>query len=192
MRCFSHMILSKASSYFWNHALKIASVGTRPFRSWRPVRLINIVLSAKFDSGAKRRERGVARLLLLLFPVCKGKRGEVRLIHHRWRTLLRLSLGQWPIMFMETASKVKEKNLTYLGDDKLESMSSCISSIKMNGVPGDFVEFGIALGGSGICIATELDNGRRFIGFDVFGMIPPPSNKDGPGPNERYEAIRPI
>lgn len=93
-------------------------------------------------------------------------------------------------MFMETASKVKEKNLNYLGDDKLESMSSCISSIKRNGVPGDFVEFGIALGGSGICIATELDNGRRFVGFDVFGMIPPPSNKDGPGPNERYEAIK--
>jgi O-methyltransferase len=93
-------------------------------------------------------------------------------------------------MFMETASKVKKKNLTYLGNDKLESMNSCIASIKRNGVPGDFLEFGIALGGSGICIASELDGDRRFIGFDVFGMIPSPGEKDGPGPNDRYEIIK--
>jgi asparagine synthase (glutamine-hydrolysing) len=92
-------------------------------------------------------------------------------------------------MFMKTASEVKKKNLTYLSDDKLRSMNSCITFIKRNGVPGDFLEFGIALGGSGICIASELDADRRFI-VDVFGMIPPPSEKDGAGPNDRYEIIK--
>lgn len=93
-------------------------------------------------------------------------------------------------MFMETATKVKREKLTYLSDSKLRSMNSCIASVKKNKIPGDFLEFGIALGGSGICIAKELDSGRRFIGFDVFGMIPPPSEKDGAGPNERYETIK--
>lgn len=93
-------------------------------------------------------------------------------------------------MFMDTAAKVKEKNLTYLSDDKLRSMDSSIASIKRNGIPGDFLEFGLALGGSGICIASELDGDRRFIGFDVFGMIPPPGEKDGPDPNHRYEIIK--
>jgi O-methyltransferase len=93
-------------------------------------------------------------------------------------------------MFMETASQVKKKNLTYLDSGKLQSMDSCLASLKRNGVPGDFLEFGIALGGSAICIASELDGDRRFIGFDVFGMIPPPGEKDGPGPNGRYEIIK--
>ncbi|PZR81744.1 MAG: asparagine synthase [Hyphomicrobiales bacterium] len=93
-------------------------------------------------------------------------------------------------MFMETASKVRKKNLTYLNNDRLENMNSCINSIKRKRVPGEFLEFGIALGGSAICIASELDDDRRFIGFDVFGMIPPPGEKDGPGPNERYETIK--
>jgi O-methyltransferase len=104
--------------------------------------------------------------------------------------LLRLKLGRTPIMFMDTASKVKKKNLTYLSDDKLQSMNSCIATIKRTRVPGDFLEFGIALGGSGICIASELGGDRRFIGFDVFGMIPPPSTEDGLSPNERYEIIK--
>jgi asparagine synthase (glutamine-hydrolysing) len=90
-------------------------------------------------------------------------------------------------MFAEMAKKVIEKRITYLGEARLTSIGACISDIKLNKIPGDFVEFGIALGGSGICIANELDDGRRYVGFDVFGMIPPPTDKDGPGPLARYE-----
>jgi asparagine synthase (glutamine-hydrolysing) len=93
-------------------------------------------------------------------------------------------------MFMDIASKVRQRNLTYLGVDRFESMNSCLQSIKQRKIPGDFLEFGIALGGSAICIASELDRDRRFVGFDVFGMIPPPGEKDGLGPNERYETIK--
>ena len=93
-------------------------------------------------------------------------------------------------MFLETAAMVKERNLTYLSTDKLESMNACLASIKRNGIIGDFLEFGVALGGSAICIASELDDDRRFAGFDVFGMIPPPSEKDGASPKARYEAIK--
>jgi O-methyltransferase len=61
--------------------------------------------------------------------------------------------------------------------------------VKKNGVSGDFVEFGVALGGSAICIASELDGERRFNGFDVFGTIPPPGARDGEKPQQRYEII---
>jgi O-methyltransferase len=93
-------------------------------------------------------------------------------------------------MFMDIAAKVRQRNLTYLGLDRFESMNSCLKSIKERKIPGNFLEFGLALGGSAICIASELDHDRRFFGFDVFGMIPPPGEKDGPGPNERYETIK--
>ena len=93
-------------------------------------------------------------------------------------------------MFRTIPQKVRELNLTYLGEDKLNSMSECISTVKQQGVEGNFLEFGVALGGSGICIASELDDGRSFFGLDVFGMIPPPSEKDGAVPNERYHIIR--
>src|SRR5690606_19647485 len=54
----------------------------------------------------------------------------------------------------------------------------------------DFLEFGVALGGSAIIIASRLDGARRFHGYDVFGMIPPPGPKDDPHSHERYRVIR--
>ena len=54
---------------------------------------------------------------------------------------------------------------------------------------GDFAEFGIALGGSSICIASALDGKRSFFGFDVFEQIPPPSERDGPNASARYSQI---
>lgn len=51
------------------------------------------------------------------------------------------------------------------------------------------MEFGIALGGSAILMAKTADN-RSFHGFDVFGMIPPPSEEDGSDSHSRYEDIR--
>ena len=40
------------------------------------------------------------------------------------------------------------------------------------GVHGDFVEAGIALGGSAIVLARLMGADRRFHGYDVFGMDP--------------------
>lgn len=58
-------------------------------------------------------------------------------------------------------------------------------------MPGDVIEFGVALGGSGIILAESVGDSRRFFGFDVFGMIPPPtSDKDDVVSKERYEHIK--
>jgi O-methyltransferase len=82
-----------------------------------------------------------------------------------------------------------DKKLTYLSPSRLESILDAADTIKTENVEGDFVEFGIALGGSGICLAKSLNKGRRYVGFDLFGTIPPPSEGDGARPHERYTVI---
>ena len=87
------------------------------------------------------------------------------------------------------ASEIKSKNLTYLSDDKFISLEGEINRIDRENVTGDFAEFGIALGGSAIYLARRA-KGRRFLGFDVFDMIPPPSERDGDDTHARYETIK--
>jgi O-methyltransferase len=85
------------------------------------------------------------------------------------------------------AHDVRREGLTYLSSEKLRRLEQALAST--SGVPGDYAEFGVALGGSAILIASAAA-GRRFHGFDVFGMIPPPtSDKDDRRSKERYETI---
>jgi O-methyltransferase len=86
------------------------------------------------------------------------------------------------------ARRVLEENLTYLAPRKLLRLERCIAELDRDGVPGCLVETGMALGGSGIVIASHAEN-RAFHGYDVFGMIPPPGPNDPPEVHERYRVI---
>ena len=87
-----------------------------------------------------------------------------------------------------TRQVVGEK-LTYLPFQKLQRLERAISETSK--VPGDIVEFGVALAGSAIILAQGARSNRRFHGFDVFGMIPPPtSDKDDAKSKERFETIK--
>jgi len=87
--------------------------------------------------------------------------------------------------------RIKDARLTYLRDEKLVRIEQAVSDISRSGIQGCFVECGVALGGSGIIIATLMPEGRTFHGYDVFGMIPPPtSEKDDEKSRARYETIR--
>jgi len=88
-----------------------------------------------------------------------------------------------------TAAQIKSLGLTYLSYEKLASLLRLVRQAKANGISGDFVEFGVALGGSAIFIASELDAGRAFYGYDVFGMIPPPGEQDDEKSRRRYAVI---
>ncbi len=89
-----------------------------------------------------------------------------------------------------TARAVRRERLTYLRSEPLFRLEQALERITRDGVPGDFLEFGVALGGSAIVIAKHLSEGRSFHGFDVFGLIPPPdSDKDGSVAQERYSII---
>jgi O-methyltransferase len=89
-----------------------------------------------------------------------------------------------------TSRAVRRERLTYLSPAKLERLEEAMTTIEREKVPGDILEFGLALGGSGIVLARNATNGRRFHGFDVFAMIPPPtSDNDDSKSKERYEKI---
>ncbi len=89
------------------------------------------------------------------------------------------------------ARRVMAAGLTYLGPPKMLRLEHALRHLHRRRISGDFVEFGIALGGSGIVIADQARKmGRNFHGFDVFGMIPPPtSEKDDDVSRQRYEVI---
>jgi asparagine synthase (glutamine-hydrolysing) len=55
---------------------------------------------------------------------------------------------------------------------------------------GDVLEFGVASGGSAVLLARTARRYRsRFAGFDVFGMPPAPTEKDGSTAADRHEVI---
>ena len=77
------------------------------------------------------------------------------------------------------AQRVRKENLTYLTPLKMRRLEKAVSKALKDNVAGDVAEFGIALGGSAIVLARHARHfGRRFHGFDVFGMIPPPACRE--------------
>jgi asparagine synthase (glutamine-hydrolysing) len=101
----------------------------------------------------------------------------------------RLAEKYWRSTLSATARAVQDARLTYLSAAKLHVLECCLARIEADGIEGDGVEFGVALGGSGIVIARRLAPHRRFTGYDVFGTIPPPSARDGRDAHERYRVI---
>jgi O-methyltransferase len=85
--------------------------------------------------------------------------------------------------------EVKRERLTYLSWEKLANLEWCAETVRRDAVPGDVVEAGVALGGSAIVLAKHLTPERALDGYDVFGMIPPPSERDGADSHERYQRI---
>lgn len=94
-----------------------------------------------------------------------------------------------PLRLSGLAHAVKQQKLTYLSDAKLLRLEQALKQAAS--ANGAFVEFGVALGGSAIMIANAAAATRqRFFGFDVFGLIPPPtSDKDDAKSKDRYEVI---
>jgi hypothetical protein len=86
-------------------------------------------------------------------------------------------------------SRIRSLNLTYLSERKLACIARTCREIREAGLPGAFIEAGCALGGSTILIGSVKDPDRPFTVYDVFGMIPPPSENDTPDVHERYRTI---
>jgi asparagine synthase (glutamine-hydrolysing) len=84
---------------------------------------------------------------------------------------------------------VRADRLTYLSFQKLRNIERALYRIDADGVQGDCLETGVALGGSAIVIASLMSGDRRFSGYDVFGMIPSPGDRDDDVSHERYRVI---
>lgn len=85
---------------------------------------------------------------------------------------------------------VRDNNITYLDEEALLDLSNVITQIENNRVEGVLIETGCALGGSSIVIAAAKKKDRKFLVYDIFGMIPSPSNRDGNDVLERYKVIK--
>ena len=88
------------------------------------------------------------------------------------------------------AKAVRRDRLTYLSGTKLRRLERALRRVVRNNVPGDIVEFGVALGGSAILLAQMTGPRSSIFGLDVFGMIPEPgSDKDDAVSKERFRLI---
>jgi len=89
----------------------------------------------------------------------------------------------------EVMKAVREEKLTYLTDLYLRSLVSCVLETERAGRKGLMIEAGTALGGSAVAMAAAKDPSRPMRVYDVFGMIPPPSERDGADVIDRYAKI---
>ena len=85
---------------------------------------------------------------------------------------------------------VREESLTYLSQDNLGALASVAMEADRASRPGLIIEAGTALGGSAIVLAAAKSPDRPMKVYDVFGMIPEPSEADGPDVHKRYEQIK--
>jgi O-methyltransferase len=87
------------------------------------------------------------------------------------------------------AKDVRARRLTYLTPRRLLALQTCAEEVDAGGVAGDFLECGVALGGSAILLASLKGEGRAFHGYDVFGLIPAPGPDDPPEAHARHAEI---
>lgn len=86
-------------------------------------------------------------------------------------------------------ARLRAEGLTYLADARFATMARELRRIEAAGVAGEVVEFGVAGGGSAVFLARRARPARRFMGFDLFGQIPPPGPQDPPEAHARHAEI---
>jgi asparagine synthase (glutamine-hydrolysing) len=83
----------------------------------------------------------------------------------------------------------RSEHLTYLSVPALLDLADRVRAAERRALPGALIEAGCARGGSTLVLAAAKRQERPLLVFDAFGMIPPPSERDGPDVHERYAAI---
>lgn len=88
-----------------------------------------------------------------------------------------------------TIRAVRARKLTYLNTSALLDLADATRQLEAGRRPGAIIEAGVALGGSAIVLAKAKAPTRPLYLYDVFAMIPPPSENDGPDAHTRYAEI---
>jgi asparagine synthase (glutamine-hydrolysing) len=116
-----------------------------------------------------------------------------RLSSLRWVIAAAIRRVRWALSGRtepEVVRSVRAAGLTYLSREALTDLHDRVREAEGNGIDGALIEAGCALGGSAIVMAAAKAPERPLFVYDVFGMIPPPSERDGPDVHARYETIR--
>ena len=99
------------------------------------------------------------------------------------------TLFDLPAEVEETIARVRDEHLTYLHAGQLRTLAAAVLHAERQDIPGLIVEAGTARGGSAIVMATAKAAERPMKVYDVFGMIPPPTDRDGADVHGRYRDI---
>ncbi len=91
---------------------------------------------------------------------------------------------------MDTVKSVLAASLTYLEESALRDLHAQAARVEAEGIEGIILEAGCALGGSAIVITDAKSPSRPLRLYDVFGLIPSPTERDGRDIHERYHVIR--
>jgi O-methyltransferase len=97
--------------------------------------------------------------------------------------------GDIPEPVARTVAAVRDERLTYLKAEMLEDLAACVLQIEHDGIDGLVIEAGAARGGSAIVLAAAKSQARPMKVYDVFGTIPPPTERDGADVHRRYATI---
>jgi Macrocin-O-methyltransferase (TylF) len=90
----------------------------------------------------------------------------------------------------DVIKRVREQKLTYLEEEALRDLTKVALDLEQQGIEGAIIEAGCALGGSAIALAATKNSQRELSIYDVFGMIPPPSEEDDQDIHDRYAEIK--
>lgn len=141
--------------------------------------------------GAARRARrrlagpGAAELEAEL-EATRRKLRKTRAELRRTRLLLAPEL---PAHVEQVIAQARAEHLTYLKEHNLRELAALVIELERDGREGLVIEAGTARGGSAIVLAAAKAPIRPMKVYDVFGMIPPPGERDGTDVHERYETI---
>ena len=84
---------------------------------------------------------------------------------------------------------IRREKLTYLDYPAMADIRAAVERVESEGIVGSIVEAGCALGGSAVLMAKAKSASRVLQVYDVFGMIPPPGDKDKQDVHDRYQTI---
>lgn len=86
--------------------------------------------------------------------------------------------------------KIKNDKLTYLSRWRMLKLAQVIEDMEVQGLNGDIIEAGCALGGSTIMMGLVKGQSRKLNVYDVFEQIPSPTENDSQDALERYKDIK--
>ena len=168
-----------------------AAAARRVVRDARPSRPKHPTDAAELQAATDEAKRRVRRLRTKLSQA-EEQNAQLR----RELSVTRASLRdpdpriELPPAVQDTIARVREEGLTYLKPEGLTTLARLAIGFDVSRTPGLIIEAGTARGGSAIVLAAAKAVDRPMKVYDVFGMIPPPSDKDGADIHRRYETIR--
>ena len=150
-------------------------------------------LARKARSGARRARRTLVRWAaareLRELEATRAKLRRTRAQLRDARAQLAQATYDLPPDVEQVIERARAEHLTYLRRNDLRELATIVADADANRLPGLIVEAGTARGGSAIVMAAAKAPVREMKVYDVFGMIPAPSEHDGPDVHHRYEKI---